>query len=162
MSAERTNAWITLEKVRALAWREWRRWYEGDQSEPEPPLTNFEKKAARRLIGMEFLFQRFLRPTIATRDWILISVYDVTEAEIDAGYTQLGEAPTGDFGLAGHWRWLPGQDFCQFDNLGRDWLPAQVLKFMPPTYDESGTEIPATGVRDVNLILGQPPREFPP
>lgn len=158
----RTNAWITLEKVRALSWRDWARWYRGEQLEPEPALTNFEKKAVLRLIGMEFLFKRFLRPTIATRDWIMISIYDVTAAEIEAGYTQLGEAPTGDFGLAGFWIWQPGQSFCQFQDLGYPWLSAQVLKFMPPTIDAGGAEVPATGVRDVNLIMGQPPREFPP
>lgn len=157
----RSNAWITLEKVRALSWRDWRRWYESDQSESEPPLTNFEKKAVLRLIGMEFLFKKFLRPTIATRDWIMISVYDVTEREIQAGYNQLGEAPSGDFALAGYWIWQPGQSFCQFQDLGYPWLSAQVLKFMPPTYDDQGQAIPASGVRDVNLIMGQPPREFP-
>ncbi len=157
----RTNAWITLERDRALTWRDWRRWYESEQTEPEPALSNFEKKATLRLIGMEFLFKKFLRPTIATRVWIMISVYDVTESEIQAGYSQLGEAPTGDFGLAGFWSWLPGQDFCQFQDLGYPWLSAQVLKFMPPTFDSEGIEIPATGVRDVNLIMGQPPREFP-
>lgn len=162
MTEVRSNAWITLEETRALSWRDWRRWHEGDQSLPEPPLTNFEKKAVLRLIGMEFLFKRFLRPTIATREWIMISLYDVAENEIDAGYNQLGDAASGgDFALAGYWRWLPGQSFCQFDDLGYGWLPAQVLKFMPPTFD-GVTEIPATGVRDVNLIMGQPPREFPP
>ncbi len=163
MSDQRTNAWITLERDRALTWRDWRRWYVSDQSAPEPALTAFEKKAVLRLIGMEFLFKRFLRPTILTRVWILISVYDVTPAEIDAGYTQLGDAGAGgDFALAGYWTWLPGQSFCQFDDLGRGWLSAQVTKFMPPTLDSEGVEVPATGVRDVNLILGQPPREFPP
>ncbi len=159
----RTNAWVTLEKTRALTWRDWRRWYEGGQAGAEPALSDFEKKATLRLVGMEYLYKRFLQPTIATRQWIMLSLYDVTENDIDAGYNQLGDASSGgDFGLAGYWEWFPGQSSCQFDDLARGWLPAQVLKFMPPTYDQAGGEIPATGVRDVNLIFGQPPREFPP
>lgn len=157
----RTNAWITVERDRALSWRDWLRWLE-DQSGVEPVITNWEKKAAQRLHNMEYIFKRFLRPTILTKVWIMLSVYDVTEAEIASGYTQLGDAATGgDFSCAGYWQWEAGMDFSSFVAL-YDWLPVQVVKFMPPTYDAQGVEIPAVGVRDVNLLFGQPPREFPP
>lgn len=159
----RTNAWIIIERDRALSWRAWLRWLISDEDPrpPEPPLTPWERKAALRLYDMEYIFKRFLRPTILGKVWIMLSVYDVTRAEIESGYTQLGDAAEGgDFGLTGAWTWKRGQDFCQFVNV-RPWLPVQVLKFMPPTYDDDGNPIPATGIRDVNLLFGQPPREFP-
>ena len=158
----RSNAWITVERNRAITWRDWCRWLQGDQIEPEPPLSAWEKKAVCRLADMEYIFRAFLRPTILTKVWIMLSVYDVTPNEIASAYIQLGDAEAGgDFACAGYWNWIDGQDFCQFTNLGYPWRPAQVINFMPPTYDELGTEIPATGVRDVNLLFGQPPREFP-
>ena len=159
----RTNAWITVERTRSTTWRDWLRWLleDPDTRGAEPPLTSWEKKAAVRIHDMEYVFKRFLRPTILTKVWIMLSVYDVTEAEIQSGYNQLGDAATGgDFSCAGFWQWTSGQDFCQFVPAC-DWLPQQVLKFMPPTYDSEGVEIPAVGVRDVNLLFGQPPREFP-
>ncbi len=157
----RTNAWIIIERDRALSWLDWLRWFLTDQAEEEPDLTSWEKTAAKRLHDMEYIFKRFLRPTILGKVWIMLSVYDVTPAQIANGYIQLGDAATGgDFASLAYWQWLPGQSFCQFLGLN-DWVPAQVLKFMPPTYDEEGDPIPATGVRDVNVLFGQPPREFP-
>jgi hypothetical protein len=158
----RTNAWITIERDRAITWRDWCRWLFSDQSTAEPPLTAWEKKAVCRLADMEYIFRAFLRPTILTKVWIMLSVYDVTPQEIASGYTQLGDAEAGgDFACAGYWQWLDGQSFCQFTDLGYPWRPAQVTSFMPPTVDESGQPVAATGPRDVNLLLGQPPREFP-
>lgn len=157
----RTNAWITVERTRALSWRDWWRWSIGDQEELEPPITDWERKAVQRIVDAEYIFKRFLRPTILTKVWIMLSVYDVTMQEIQSAYTQLGDAEAGgDFACAGFWEWEPEQSFCQW-NPFYQWRPAQVLQFMPPTYDQDGTEIPATGVRDVNLLFGQPPREFP-
>lgn len=157
----RTNAWITIEKQRALSWRAWYRWLLGEQTEPEPDLSNWEKKAVTRLADAEYIFKRFLRPTILAKDWIMLSVYDVTHAEIQSGYNELGDASVGgDFACVGYWAWQPGQSFCLWDPT-YDWNGNQLLKFMPPTYDDQGQEIPATGVRDVNLLFGQPPREFP-
>ncbi len=159
----RTNAWITVERVRALSWRTWWRWSMGERTEPEPPITPWERKAVQRLVDQEYIFKRFLRPTILTKTWIMLSVYDVTPQEIASAYAQLGDAETGgDFGCAGYWEWTRGQSFCQYVDLGYPWRPNQVLSFMPPTYDSGGVEIPATGIRDVNLLFGQPPREFPP
>lgn len=158
----RSNAWITVEKTRALSWRDWARWHQGEQDDPEPSgLSNFEKKAVRRLADMEYIFKAFLRPTILGKDWVMLSVYDVTAQEIAAGYNQLGDAAQGgDFGCVGYWEWQRGQVFCQYLDL-YPWQPVQVTKFMPPTYDENDQPIPATGVRDVNLLFGQPVREFP-
>ncbi len=158
----RSNAWITIERDRAISWRTWYLWWMSGQEELEPPLTQWEKKAVRRLADMEYISKAFLRPTILTKVWIMLSVYDITPAEIASGYTQLGDAATGgDFGCAGYWEWTRGQSFCQYIDLGYPWRPNQVLSFMPPTYDEDGVAIPAVGVRDVNVLFGQPPREFP-
>lgn len=125
-------------------------------------ISQWEKNAVRRLMDMEYIYKRFLRPVIMTKTWIMLSIYDVTEAQIQSGYTQLGDAEAGgDFACVAFWQWLPGQSFSQFVNLGYPWRPNQVLSFMPPTLDPNGVEIPATGLRDVNLLFGQPPREFP-
>lgn len=157
----RSNAWITVERDRALTWRDWLRWLDDPTIGPEPVITNWEQKAARRLHDMEYIFKRFLRPTILTKVWIMLSVYDVTEAEIASGYTQLGDATAGgDFSCAGLWEWDTHMEFSAFVSA-YDWLPVQVLKFMPPTYDAEGNPVAAAGVRDVNLLFGQPPREFP-
>lgn len=156
-----TNAWITVERDRAITWRDWCRWWLGGSEGPEPPLTAWEKKAVCRLADMEFIFRGFLRPVILTKTWIMLSVYDVTPAEIQSGYTQLGDAEAGgDFGCAGYWLWHPGQAVAAYVDL-YPWRPTQVLQFMPPVADESGIPQPATEIRDVNLVLGQPPREFP-
>lgn len=159
----RTNAWVTVERDRALSWKAWVDWSLADPETrgDEPPLSAWEKNAARKLHDADYLFKGFLRPTIATKVWVMLSVYDVTEAQLAAGYAQLGDAATGgDFGVAGAWRWFPGQSFCQWWDLYA-WRGNQVLQFMPPTYDPEGTPIPAVGVRDVNVLFGQPPREFP-
>ena len=156
----RTNAWVTIERSIALTWRDWIRWSDGDQLAPEPSLTNWEKKAARRLADMEYIFKRFLRPTILTKVWIMLSVYDVTVAEVNSGYSQLGDAESGgDFACAGFWEWTDGDTECSLSPV-YTWRPNQVLLFMPPTI-EGETEVPATEVRDVNLLFGQPPRELP-
>lgn len=158
----RTNAWIVVERTRARRWRDWERWRRDPELYDEPAgMSNFEKKAVRRLGDMEYIFKRFLRPTILGKVWILLSVYDVTESELAAGYTQLGDAAAGgDFAVVGAWQWRQGQQFCQWWDLYA-WAPNQVLQFMPPTYDEEGNMIAAVGVRDVNVLFGQPPREFP-
>jgi hypothetical protein len=156
----RTNAWITIERQRALSWRDWLRWLR-DGVGPEPELTQWEQRAARRLGDMEYIFKAFLRPVILTKTWIMLSVYDVTISEINSGYAQLGDAAAGgDFACAGLWEWADGQSFCAFNDTYQ-WRPTQTLQFMPPTTGPDGAPVPATGVRDVNLMLGQPPREFP-
>lgn len=161
----RNNAWITVERTRALRWREWVRWSGTRPDEPghppEPEITAWEKKAAQRLHDMEYIFKRFLRPTIQTKVWIMLSIYDVTQAELASGYSHLGDAAAGgDFGVVGYWKWEDGQHESAFVDL-YPWMANQVLKFMPPTYDDQGDEVPAVAVRDVNVLFGQPPREFP-
>lgn len=152
----RTNAWIIVELTRALSWRTWLRWDAGDREAPEPELSAWERKAAQRLHDMEYIFKGFLRPSILGKVWIMISVYDVTPGEIASGYNQLGDAATGgDFGCVGFWTWEEGQGQSAFLDL-YPWLPNQALKFMPPIEG-----VPAESVRDVNVLFGQPLREFP-
>lgn len=157
----RTNAWIIVERARVLNWREWYLWRRGDEIGPEPALTEWEKAATRRLAHMEYLYKRFLRPTILGKVWIMLSVYDVTSNEISAGYSHLGDAESGgDFGCVGYWAWRAGMTQSAFVAL-YPWRPAQLLRFMPPTLDGDGNETPASEIRDVNLMLGQPARDFP-
>lgn len=157
----RTNAWITVEKDRALSWRDWLRWEiataSGEEAGEEPILSLWEEKAARRLGDMEYIFKAFLQPSILAKTWIMLSVYDVTQGEIESGYTHLGDAEEGgDFACAGYWEWRRHDDLSSFVDLGYPWRPTQLLKFMP---DYDGT--PATEVSDVNVLFGQPPRVFP-
>ncbi len=157
----RTNAWVTVERDRALSWQTWLDWYHAGGDGDEPPLSNYEKNVALKLSDQTYLFKGFLRPTILMKVWIMLSLYDVTESQIDNGYAQLGDAVSGgDFGCAGFWQWDLSMSFCQWISP-YGWHGGQVLQFMPPTYTAEGVEIPATGVRDVNVMLGQPPREFP-
>lgn len=144
-----------------MIWLSWWRWFIGDRAEVEPALTAWEKNAVKRLADKEYIFKRFLRPTILTKVWVMLSVYDVTPAQIASGYTQLGDAEVGgNFACAGYWEWSKGDTVCRYVDLGYPWRPAQVLNFMPPITLPDGTTTPATEVRDVNLLLGQPPREF--
>lgn len=157
-----TNAWITVEKNRALTWRDYELWRRDPELYTQPTeISAWEKKAVRRVSDMGHLFKAFLRPEILTKQWIMLSVYEISAADIASGYNQLGDAETGgDFGCAGFWEWEAGWSFCRFVPLYA-WRPNQVLLFMPPTYTQEGVEVPATGVRDVNVAFGQPPREFP-
>lgn len=157
----RSNAWIIIERARALTWREWLRWLADPESGDEPTLTDWEQKAAVRLHDMEYIFKRFLRPSILGKIWIMLSVYDVSPAQIASGYANLGDAETGgDFACVGFWTWVEHDSSSVFVAL-YPWRPNQVINFMPPTYDEEGAEVPAVGVRDVNLLFGQPRRTFP-
>lgn len=157
-----TNGWIIVERDRMLSWRDWYLWARGDRMDPEPDISQWEQGAVRKLAHMDYIYRRFLRPTILTKVWIMLSLYGVTPQQIQSGYSQLGDAATGgDFGLMGYWEWNRGSRFSSYVDLGVPWRPVQVLRFMPPTVAEDDTEIPATEVRDVNLLLGQPPREFP-
>lgn len=156
----RTNAWVVLEETRALSWRDWLRWLP-EQEGDEPPLSNFEKKAALRLADMDYIYKRFLRPTIQTKVWIMLSIYDVTITEVNAGITQLGDAAQGgDFGCAAFWNWQ--EDGAASEYIDEyPWRPAQVLLFMPPFESQEGEDPPPNEIRDVNLLFGQPAREFP-
>ncbi len=157
----RSNAWIIIEKLRALSWRAWLRWRNDPESGDEPPLSEWEQKAASALHDQEYIFRGFLRPEILGKVWIMLSVYDVTAAQIATGYANLGDAESGgDFACAGFWTWEAGDQSCVFVAL-YPWRAGQIVGFMPPTYDENGDEVPAVGVRDVNVLFGQPPRVFP-
>ena len=160
----RTNGWITLENTRALAWWDWLQWYQGDQTDPEPELTNWEKNAIKKLVDIEYAFRAYKKATIQLREWRLLSVWDVTVQQLNAGYAVLGDAEEGgDYGVAGYWEWEAGDAESQW-MPEFDWRPNTVIRYMPDECvdpPECTETQPATEVWDVNLLAGQPPRILP-
>lgn len=159
----RTNAWIALELSIAQAWWAYYQWVLGGQEGTEPPLDNFGKNAIRRLVDLDFSFQCFKKATIGAQDFRMLSVFDVTEAQLNLGYTQYGNAEEGGgYAVVGLWTWVAGDPLCLLDD-SFNWRPAQVLKFMPDECadPECATTVPASEVWDVALLAGQPPRVLP-
>ena len=160
----RTNAWITLENNLALTWWDYYQWFIGGQEGPEPPLDDFGKKAIRKLVDIDFAFKCFKKANILSREWRMLSVYDVTENQLEAGYNQYGDAAQGgDYAVAGYWEWRAGDPMCALLPTYQ-WRPNQVIEYMPDVCDDPDctTQSPATEVWDVNLLAGQPPRLLPP
>ncbi len=141
-----------MEKTLAVSWWNWYQWYIGDQSGVEPPLSDWDKKAVRRLVDHDFSFRVFQEGTGGGKQWRLLSIVGVTKAQIDAGYRQHGDAHEGgDFECAGLWYWQPHDSFCRRDET-YGWHPQRVVQFMPPG---------CQGVLcDATLVNGQPPREL--
>ena len=155
----RTNAWITLENIRALAWWDWYKWNRDGQEGEEPPLDNWAKNAIRKLGDIEFAFQCFEKATIQSREWRMLCLWDVTQAQVDAGYAQYGDAEQGgDYGAVGFWTWEenPRSAKSQLQPY-YNWRPNTVIRYMP----EKEQGVPPTKVWDVVLLAGQPPRELP-
>ena len=166
----RNNVWLTIENTLAVSWWNWVQWYQGGQQGAEPPITDWDKKALTKVIDLTWSAKAFKKATIpqlAPKDqWRLWSMYDIKLPEwLDAGYAQHGRAEEGgDLGVAGVWYWAEEDTFCAYDDSGAyPWKPNQVLLFMPDECaNEDCTETqPATQIRDVSFIVGQPPREFP-
>ncbi len=160
----RVNAWITLENTLALTWWDYYKWLRDGQQGPEPVLDEFGKKALRKLVDLEFAFKCFKKADIQGRQWRLLSIYDVTDNQLNAGYTQYGDAEEGgDYAVVGKWTWTLGDPRAQID-LQWNWRPNQVVAFMPDRCAEPPecTQYEAASyVWDVNLLAGQPPRVFP-
>lgn len=159
----RTNAWITIENSLAISWWQWFQWYQGDQSGPEPPIAEWDKKALRRLVDLDFSFQAFQTAQSLGKTWRMLSVYDVTHGNIQAGFNHHGEASEGgDLGCAGFWEWEPGDDLCELSDV-YPWYPNQVIKFIPDRCVEPdcATTQPATEIFQISLLMGQPWRDIP-
>ncbi len=161
-----TNAWLAFENSLAASMWAWYLWYLSDRDGVEPSLSEWDKRAVRKLADMKFIIARFLQASGGGKTWRLLSVYDVTKAQIDAGYARHGDASEGgDFECAGLWTWNPGDTLCVRDDT-YGWQPAQVLKFMPAvctSYDVAGdclVYVDATELADVSLVMGQPPRDL--
>ena len=97
---QRTNCWLTIELALAQTWKTWYNWAIGDRQEPEPPLSTWDKNAiTKKIIDKEFSFNAFKRATIeqlAPKDrWVMLSLYDITHGNIEAGFNQHGEASQG-------------------------------------------------------------------
>lgn len=161
-----TNAWVTLRNSLALQWWDYYQWYiaDPDTRGPEPSLSNWDKAAVRKLVDIDFAFQAYKKATILNDDWRLLSVWGVTKQQLDSGYVQHGDAESGgDYAVVGYWTWNSSyDDYCPL-MPDYNWRPAQVVKFMPDVCADPGctSTVSATEVVDVNLLAGQPPREFP-
>ena len=163
----RVNVWLTIENALAVSWWQWVQWYQGDQQDPEPPITDWDKNALTKVIDLDWAAKTYKKATIpqlAPKDkWRLWNIYDIKVPQwVEAGFNQHGRAEEGgDIGVAGIWRWNPGDDVCKFDGQ-YGWKPNQVVLFMPDICDdpECTTLSPATEITDVSLLVGQPGREF--
>ena len=160
-----TNAWVTLRESLAQAWWSWYQWLLSDQQGPEPALSNWDKNAIRKLVDIEFAFRAYKKADLLGDQWRLLSVWGVTESQVEAGYAQHGDAASGgDYGVIGFWSWSNrADDYCPI-NPKYPWKPNQVIAYMPDEcvdVDCTSTQ-PARYVWDVNLGAGQPPRELPP
>ncbi len=159
----RTNAWITIENSLAISWWNWLQWFSGDRTDPEPALSEWDKKALTRLVDMQWSFQAFQTANILGKTWRMFSIYDVTHGNIDAGFNQHGRAVDGgDLDCAGFWEWEDGDEVCALSDV-YEWRPTQVIKFIP---DQCGNEDctitePATEIFQISLLMGQPWRDIP-
>lgn len=168
----RTNVWLTVENNLAVGWWDWYQWFVGGQDGPEPPITDWDRRALQKTVDIPWTAKAFKKATIpqlAPKDqWRLWNLYDVKVPEwIDAGYAQHGKAEEGgDLGVAGNWVWKPEDPQCLYDDHNGEypWKPNQVLLFMPDVCSDPPdctTYAPATKVIDVSMVFSQPPREFP-
>ena len=155
----RTNAWVTLENTLALAWWDWYKWNRDGRQGDEPPLDNWGKNAITKLSDIENAFQVFKKATIQQREWRMLSLWDITKSQADAGYAQYGDAEEGgDYGVTGFWEWDDAQRNVKCVLMPYyNWRPNSVIKYMPDNQDGS----PAEEITDVTLLSGQPPKELP-
>lgn len=158
------NVWLTLENTVALSWKTWWLWLIGGGEGAEPALDSFGKNAMRKLVDKDYYYKVWKKATIGPKDWRLLSVYNVTQQQIDNMYSQYGDAEVGgDFGVAGRWTWQDEDAVSAYDS-SITWYPEKILKFMPDECvdpPDCMTTQPATVIWDVNLLAGQPPREIP-
>ncbi len=162
----RSNAWIALEHSVAQAWKQWYVWLRDGQQGPEPALDEWDKKAIRKLVDIDFAYDAFKKAQAGGKTWHCLAVWDVTHQMIQSGYNHHGDANEGgNFECAGLWWWESGDGICQRDETF-GWQPIQVLKFMPDectAYDAQGdctNYQPATELRAVQLVAGQPHLDF--
>lgn len=157
----KTNAWITLENTRAMAWWDWYQWAQDARTNPnpgpEPELDNWAKNALRKMGDVTFNYQKFRKATIQQREWRMFAIWDITKEQADSGYEQYGDAEEGgDYAVSGFWEWNEG-DIESALMPYYNWRPNALLKYMPLNPD--GSE--PTEVTDVFLQAGQPPKELP-
>ncbi len=162
----RSNAWIALEHSIAQTWKQWYLWFVGDQQGPEPALDEWDKKAIRKLVDIDFAYGAFKKAQAGGKTWHCLAVWDVTHRMIQSGYNHHGDANEGgNFECAGLWWWNAGDGICSRDETF-GWQPNQVIKFMPDEctgYDTEGNctgYAPATELKNVQLVAGQPHLDF--
>ncbi len=154
----KTNAWVRITETLAQTWRTWAMWYQGDQTELEPPLHDFAKDILRYAVDWPYAFNAYKLATIDTVEWRLGSIHHVTEEQLQEGYTVY----PNEWKVVGMWSWTPGDASCRMQDT-YPWDPNEALLFMPDECadpPDCTNMVPATKVRDVSLLAGQPPRRF--
>ncbi len=162
----RSNAWIALEHSVAQAWKQWYLWLIGGREGPEPALDQWDKKAIRKLVDIDFAYGAFKKAQAGGKTWHCLAVWDITHQMIQSGYNHHGDANEGgNFECAGLWWWEPGDGICERDETF-GWQPNHVIKFMPDdcvALDPVGncsSYAPAAELKSVQLVAGQPQLDF--
>lgn len=155
----RTNAWVRITDALAQTWRTWALWAYGDRMGPEPPLHSFAKEILRHTVDLAYASSAYKIATIDSVEWVMGSVHDVTKDQLQDGYTVY----PNEWEVVGMWYWQHGYSYCQMED-SFSWKPDEALLFMPDECadpPDCASMVPATEVRDVSLLAGQPPRAFP-
>lgn len=153
-----TNAWVRITETLAQTWRTWALWYRGDQSATEPPLHEFAKGILQHAVDWPYAFNAYKLATIDAKEWRLGSIHHISEAQLQEGYTVY----PNEWKVVGAWYWANGDLVCR-RTAAYPWDPAEALLFMPDECadpPDCTNMVPATKVRDVSLLAGQPPREL--
>jgi hypothetical protein len=156
------NVWLALRDDAQSLIVERLRWNEQQQGAYNGPVTDRQAKIFRYMADQENTRRLFKTATLNSRQWSLWSVY-FNPAELGANVLQIvkdeldqlaADYPSR-FVIAGAWRWngtqIPGYP-----------PHPQLLKFMPDVWngDLPPTYSAPTVLTDVNLLMGQAPRDF--
>lgn len=153
------NVWLALRDDAQALIVERLRWDRDAQGEYTGPVTDRQAKLFGYMADQENTQRLFRQGTAGGRVWTVWNIYfnlsgnvlQKVKAELD----QLALDYPNHVIIAGAWRW----DGSQVN----DYPPhPQLLQFMPDVWngDEPPTYSPATQLADVNLLLGQTPRDF--
>ena len=152
------NAWLALRDDAQSAIVTRLTWDEETQGEYSGPITDRQAKVFALMHDRGVVQKLFRTDRAAGRDWTLWSVYfDLPGSVLEKVRAELdrlaADYPT-QFVIVGVWRW-DGSRIADYP------LHPRILKLMPDETDENGDVTgPATQVSDINLALGQAPRQF--
>ncbi len=161
-----TNAWILLEQAIAQSWNAWYHWRITDRQMPEPSIDDLEKVAVNTIVDFQFAYSAFKESSLSGKIWHCLPLWGIDHALIDGLYALHGDGlQGGNFQCAGFWQWSRGDVICARDSRYL-WHPDTILQFMPDeciSRDSNGNCTayqPATALRDIQLLQGQPGLDF--
>lgn len=153
-----TNAWVRVTETLAQSWKTWRDWQLGDQTDPEPPMSDFDKEILSHAVDLPFAFNAYKVAAIDAKEWRMGNLYHISEEQLLQGY----EEHPGEWEVVGLWCWTLGDPACLMTD-DFPWDPNEALLFMPDICSDPpdcASMVPATELTDVSLLAGQPPRVF--